>query len=54
MTAIVLLDQRFDISERYRVELKVLAVETAGKYPEGVKVSFVLIDVLQRESLDFL
>jgi len=47
MKAVVLFDQRLDISERYRVELKVLAVEAAGKHPEGVKVSFVLIDVLQ-------
>jgi len=46
MKAVILLDQRFDISERYRVELKVLEVEAAGKHPEGVKVSFVLIDVI--------
>lgn len=43
--AIVLLKERLDVSERFRIELKVLQVEPTTKHPEGVKVSFALIDV---------
>ena len=46
--AVVLLDQKLDISERYRVELKAFEVAISKKYPEGVKVSFALIDVIQK------
>ena len=46
--AVVLLDQKLDISERYRAELKAFEVEISRKYPEGVKVSFALIDVIQK------
>ena len=42
--AVVLLDERLDLSERFRVELKVLRVEVSAKNPEGAKVSFALID----------
>ena len=46
--AVVLLDQKLDISERYRAELKAFVVEICKKYPEGIKVSFALIDVIQK------
>jgi len=46
--AVVLLDQKLDISERYRVEIKAFEVEATEKYPEGFKVSFALIDVIHK------
>ena len=46
--ASVLLDQRLDISERFRVELKVLSFEKSERFPDGVKVNFVLIDVFEK------
>ena len=42
--AIVLLSERLDVSEKFRVELTVLKVVPSARHPEGVKVSFVLID----------
>ena len=44
----VLLDQKLNISERFRVELKVFEVEPREKHPEGVRVRFALIDVLKK------
>lgn len=46
--AVVLMNQVLDISERFRVELKVFEVVPDDKYPKGIKVSFVLIDVIQK------
>ena len=46
--AVVLLDQKLDVSERYRVELKVFEVDPSDKFPDGIKVSFALIDVIQK------
>lgn len=46
--ALVVLNQVLDVSERFRVELKVLQIEASEKYPEGVKVRFVLIDVIHK------
>jgi hypothetical protein len=43
-----LLDQKLDISEKFRVELKVFEVEVSKKYPEGIKARFVLIDLLKK------
>lgn len=43
----VLLDERLELSEKYRVELKVLEVEPSNKHPEGIKVSFALIDAIK-------
>jgi hypothetical protein len=39
-----LLNQKIEISEKFRVELKVFEVEVSKKYPEGIKARFVLID----------
>ncbi len=47
-TANVLMDVRLEISERYRVELKVFEVEAREKYPGGIKVSYVLFDSILR------
>ncbi|MEK6627689.1 MAG: hypothetical protein AABY53_03615 [Bdellovibrionota bacterium] len=44
----LLLNSAFNISERYRVELKVFEVSLNQKYPEGVKARFILIDVLNK------
>jgi len=44
----ILLDQRIDLSERYRVELKVLGVEPSPRFPEGINVSYVLLDVFDK------
>ena len=46
--AVVLLDQTLDVSERYRVELKVFAIKQSPKHPEGVKVRFVLINAVEK------
>lgn len=46
--ALIVLNQVLDISERFRVELKVFEVEASAKYPEGIKVRFVLIDVIHK------
>lgn len=48
MNAKVLLDQELSISERFRVELKVFEVGQSKKFPSGIKVSFALIDVIER------
>lgn len=32
-----ILDEKADISEKYRVELKVFEIESDSKYPEGVR-----------------
>lgn len=44
-----LLDQKMDISDKFRVELKVFEVEVSKKYPEGIKARFVLIDSLKKK-----
>jgi hypothetical protein len=44
----ILLDRILDISERYRVELKVFEVDPNEKYPEGIKARFVLVDVVKK------
>jgi hypothetical protein len=46
--AVVLLDETLDISERYRVEIRAYEIEPNKKHPEGVKVSFTLIDVINK------
>ncbi len=38
-------DQSFQLTENFRVGVKVYAVEPTEKYPEGIKARFVLIDV---------
>lgn len=43
-----ILDEKIDISEKYRVELKVFEIESNSKYPEGVKARFVLIDLIEK------
>lgn len=42
----VLIDESLSLSDQYRIELKAYRVKPSGKYPEGVKVRYVLIDVL--------
>ena len=44
----VILNKSYDISERYRIELKVFEIKLSQKYPEGVKARFVLIDILHK------
>lgn len=44
----VILDEKLDISDRYRVELEVLEIEPSSRHREGVKVSFVLIDAVEQ------
>lgn len=44
----VILDQRFDVSDRYRVEIKVFKVAGDRKHVYGIKTSFVLIDVIEK------
>jgi hypothetical protein len=44
----VIYEQKLDISDRYRVELEVLAVEPSAKYRDGIKVSFILIDGMEK------
>ena len=46
--ATLILDQRLELSERYRVELKVFEVDPSKRFPEGVKVSFALLDVVDK------
>ena len=48
MKAKILLDKTLDISERFRVELKVFEVAASQKYPEGVKARYALIDVVRK------
>ncbi len=48
MKAVVLMDHRQSLSERFRVELKVFEVNLCKKYPEGIKARFVLIDVIRK------
>lgn len=38
-------DQLFQLTESFRVEIKVYEVEPTEKYPEGIKARFVLIDI---------
>ncbi len=42
------MEESLDISERYRVELRVYAVGASKKYPEGIKVRFALVDVIEK------
>ncbi len=42
----VILDLKFDIPERYGVELKVFEVDRSFKFPEGVRARYVLIDMI--------
>jgi hypothetical protein len=35
--AVVLLRERFELSEKYRVELEVLEIEPSKKHPEGIR-----------------
>jgi hypothetical protein len=42
----ILIDEHLTISERYRIELKAYKVNVSSKYPEGVKVRFVLVDIV--------
>lgn len=44
----VLLDQEFDILERYRVVVKAFEVDRSFKFPEGVKARYVLIDLINQ------
>jgi hypothetical protein len=44
----VLLDQNLDVSERFRVELKVFEVDPSARFPGGIKVSFALLDVIDK------
>lgn len=46
---LIILDMRLDLNEQYRVELKVYDVKKNPRYPEGVKVRFVLIDQIQKQ-----
>lgn len=46
--ATVLVDQRYEISERFRVEIKVFEVGPSEKHPTGIKVRFTLIDVIEK------
>jgi hypothetical protein len=44
----MLFESVLDISERYRVELKVFEVKVSEKYPEGFKARFALIDTVDK------
>ena len=46
--SLIIMDQILEISERFRVELKVYEVKSSKKYPDGIKVRFVLIDVIRK------
>jgi hypothetical protein len=46
--ATLILDQGLEISERYRVELKVFKVDPSERFPDGIKVSFALLDVIDK------
>lgn len=46
--ATVLLSRAWDISERFRIELKVFAVKASAKYPQGIKARYALIDVINK------
>ncbi len=46
--ATLILDQRLDLSDRYRVELKVFEVDPSRRFPDGIKVSFALLDVIDK------
>ena len=46
--ATLILDQRLDISERHRVELKVFEVEPSERFPDGIKVGFALLDIIDK------
>jgi hypothetical protein len=45
--ATLILHQKLEISERFKVELKVFLVDCSEKFPEGIKVSFALLDVFE-------
>jgi len=45
----VLIEENLSLSERYRVELRAYKVKPSAKYPEGVKVRYVLIDVIDKK-----
>lgn len=42
----ILIDESLSLSDQYRVELKAYRVKPSKKFPEGVKVRYVLVDVL--------
>lgn len=46
--ATLILDQRLDLSERYRVELKIFEVDSSERFPNGIKVSFALLDLVNK------
>ena len=48
MKAKILLRRALEVSERFRVELKVYEVGPSLKYPEGVKARYALIDVINK------
>lgn len=54
MKAKTLLDKTLDISERFRIELKVFEVSASQKYPEGVKARNALIDTWPGKHQDWL
>ena len=45
--AVVLMEEFLDLSERYRVELKVYGIRPSQKYPEGIKARFALVDMIE-------
>ena len=44
----IVLNQRFILLGRYRVEAKVYKVEKNKKFPDGIKARYVLIDLEER------
>jgi len=46
--ATLILNQGLELSERYRVELKVFKVDPSERFPDGIKVSFTLLDVIDK------
>ena len=44
----VLVLEKLDITEKYRIEIKVLDVAGNRKYKDGIKVSFILIDKIKQ------
>jgi len=37
--------EKIEISERFRIEIRVYAVRVSVRFPQGIKARFVLIDV---------
>lgn len=44
--AVVLIDEALSVSARYRAELKAFKVKADAKHPDGVRVRYVLVDVI--------